>query len=129
MLAFTSGKKDAQSDDLPFVEITLDDSKTHILRIPDDPNIDHMTKNRGDIWDFPLFFKNGQFEGSCVDRAHIMSVAVKEGGTGGWNIKSIVTFVRTDSGVLQLLTVDLDVYRWIDGNGPSDRREFSLTLN
>ena len=88
-----------------------------------------MTKNKGDIWEFPLFFKNGQFEGSCVERADIKSVAVKQGGNGGWNIKSILTIVRTDSAVLQLLTVDLEVYRWIDGNSGSDRKEFLLTIN
>ena len=138
MLGFTSGKKSAQSDDLPFIEITLQNDKTRKLRFPDDNKIDHMTKNRGDIWEFPLFFKNEQFEGSCVERADIKSVVVKQGGNNGWNIKSIVTFVRTDSEVLQLLTiealpsqmltVDLEVYRWIDGDSASDRKEFSLTL-
>ena len=128
MLGFTSGLDHAGSNTLPFIEITLYDNKTHSLRFPDGPAND-MTKNKGDIWEFPLFLKDGSFEGSCVERANIKSVAVKQGGDDGWNIKSIVTIVRTDSGVFQLFTVDLDVNRWIDGNGASDRKEFLLTIN
>ena len=125
VLAFTSGKENAQTDDPPFIEITLDDSKTHSVKFPKSPA---MTKNKGGIWKFPLFFKDGSFE-DCVERADIKSVAVKPGGDDGWNIKSILTMECTDSGVFQLLTVDMNVNRWIDGDGASDRKEFLLTIN
>ena len=125
VLGFTSGLNNAESNSIPIIEITLFDNKTRRHNFPSKP----PPKTKGGKWEFPLFFKDGPFEGACVKRANIKSVAVKPGGDGGWNIQSILTMECTDSGVFQLLTVDMNVNRWIDGNGASDRKEFLLTIN
>jgi hypothetical protein len=51
-----------------------------------------------------------------------------EGGNDGWLVDSVVTFGCINDVGCSLLTMDMDVLRWIDGNGAPDRREFPLTL-
>ena len=58
---------------------------------------------------------------------NIQNVTILPGGTNGWNIDSILTFGCTIGLGCKPLTQDIDVFRWVDGNGSQDRRRFPLT--
>jgi hypothetical protein len=58
-------------------------------------------------------------------------VSIVENGNDGWNIDSIATLatlVKDDRDGVELLTQDLDVFRWIDGDDLPQYRRFDLTL-
>ena len=123
VMGFTSGLKRAGSDDDPFIEIRLFNGEKKTVRFPDNSGND-MVRKKGDLWTIP-FSKFG-FK-SCVKKGNVESVVVKPGGNDGWNIQSIVTMVSTSGSEKQLLTSDMGVNRWIDGNGPSAEKQFQLT--
>lgn len=64
------------------------------------------------------------FEG-CVERRHLRSIGIEEGSDDGWWIESILTLVCSD-GMCMLLSIDLHVNRWIDGNSGPEARCFML---
>jgi hypothetical protein len=123
VMGFTSGKTHAGSDHSPFIEIGLFNGQKKTVRFPDNPGND-MVGNKGDLWVIP--FSNFGFK-CCVKKGNIESVVVKQGGNDGWNIQSIVTMVSKSDSEKQLLTSDTGVYRWIDGNGQIDQKQFQLT--
>ena len=123
VMGFTSGLKRAGSDDDPFIEIRLFNREKKTVRFPDNSGND-MVRKKGDLWTIP-FSKFG-FK-SCVKKGNVESVVVKPGGNDGWNIQSIVTMVSTSGSEKQLLTSDMGVNRWIDGNGPSAEKQLQLT--
>ena len=57
----------------------------------------------------------------------LVKVYIIEGSNDGWNIDSIVTLVGA-GGHFQVLTQDLDVNRWIKGDGHHTHRRFELTF-
>ena len=124
-MGFTSGLKNAGSDDSPLIEIDLNNDEQKKVRFPDNPGND-MVKNGEDLWTIPI--SSFKFKETCIRKGDIRKVAVKEGGNDGWNIESIVTMVSTEGGTLSLLTVDRNINRWIDGNGPTKRRELTLSI-
>lgn len=73
---------------------------------------------------FPTF----GFTDDCITIEEIQGVAIISKSNDGWNIDSIVTLVSDSSGGVQVLTHDLDLDRWIDGNGPSSQQRFNLTF-
>ena len=123
IMAFTSGRKNAGSDSDHTIEI-LAAGYVRNLRLYDRPGNDY-SKHKGDLWKYNI--ASFHFPFSCVTISNIKKVSIIESGNDGWNIDSIVTLVGAD-GRFKVLTQDLDVYRWIDGNGHHTHRRFTLTF-
>ena len=84
-------------------------------------------RGKGDIWIFNM--ADFGFSQECIELWDIERASVVEGGNDGWQIASIVTTTLDDDGEYSVLSSDIGVDRWIDGNGPEERRRFDLTLN
>ena len=123
VMAHTSGRRHAQSDTIHYIELRIG-SMIRKVKL-DRPTIDDMTRNKGDFFQIPLY--KFRFPYRCIRRSMINRVAITSGGNDGWNIQSIATFVRGRFGRVYPLTVDINKYRWVDGNGPISHRRFQLT--
>ena len=122
-MAFTSGHANSGSHTSHSVEIRANDQVKHLV-LYDRPGND-MLSHKGDLWKINI--ADFHFSDSCITINEIQNVYIVEGGNDGWNIESIATFVRDSSGGVQVLTQDLDVFRWIDGDGHHTHRRFQLT--
>ena len=123
-MGFTSGLNNAGSDNSPFIEIDLCNHEEKRVRFPDNPGND-MVRNKGDLWTIPIS-KFG-FRTKCIRKGDIRKVAVEDGGNDGWNIQSIVTMGLTQGNEYLLLSVNMDVNHWIDGDGNSvSQQQFPL---
>ena len=123
IMAFTSGINGAGSDSSHAVEIVAD-GHVRNLQLYDRPGDDY-SKNKGDLWKYNIDSFN--FPISCLTISKIQKVSIIENGNDGWNIDSIVTLVGS-SGRFQVLTENIDVNRWIDGNDHHTHRRFGLTF-
>lgn len=85
-----------------------------------------MFPDKGDLWQ--INFSDFHFHDRCITFHEIRRVSIVERNDDGWNIHSIVTLVRDSGNGVQVLTQDLDVYRWIDGNDHHSHRRFELTF-
>lgn len=85
-----------------------------------------MLANKGDLW--KIHFPEFHFTDTCIRISEIRQVSIIESSNDGWNIDSIVTLVRDSSNGVQVLTQNLDAYRWIDGDSHHTRRRFGLTM-
>ena len=125
IMAFTSGLKNAGSDVDHAVAITLANGVTKVSLLPDLKGNDYL-KHKGDLWKisferhFKIYF--------CVKKHDIKNIYIVESGNDGWNIETIVTFIKSGNDY-ELATSDFHVNRWIDGNSKYEsRRFFGLTL-
>ena len=123
-MGFTSGASNAGSDNSHFIEIDLWNHEEKFVRLPDNPG-DDMVRNKGDLW--TISFSKFGFSKKCVTKQDVRKVAIKQGGNDGWHIQSIVTMVRTTGGLYQLFTTNINLNRWVDGNGSNSAREVQLT--
>ena len=123
IMAFTSGVNHAGSDAGHAVEIVAD-GHVRNLELYDRPGNDYY-QHKGDLWKYDLARFN--FPISCLTISKIQKVSIIENSNDGWNIDSIVTLVGS-SGRFQVLTEDIDVNRWIDGNDHHTYRRFRLTF-
>ena len=123
-MGFTGNVPSAGSDDSPYIYMELFDGEVGHAKCPDNPG-DDMTPNDGDLWKIPIFAFN--FKKSCIRKGVIDKVYMQEGGNDGWFVASIFTAVNSTSGY-RLLTADVDVNRWIDGNGSADQKQLVLTI-
>ena len=123
IMAFTSGRRNAGSDDGHTVEI-LAGGYVRNLRLYNRPGDDYA-KHKGDLWKFNI--DSFYFPFSCLTISKIQTVSIIESSDDGWNIDSIVTLVGVN-GSFKVLTQDLDVNRWIDGDGHYTHRRFALTF-
>ena len=117
-MAFTSGLAHADSDTNHNIELQYS-GLVRTMTLYDRPG-DDSQPNKGDLWEFSL--------SGCVTLSAITRVSVAENGNDGWNIESIVTFVRDASSRIQVLTRNFGARRWIDGDHSSQRR-YDLTLS
>ena len=124
IMAFTSGINNAESDAGHAVEI-LAGGRVRNLRLYNRPGDDYY-KHKGDLWKYNIASFN--FPNSCLTISNIQQVSIIERSNDGWNIDSIVTLVGA-GGRFQVLTQDLDVNRWIDGDGHHTHRRFELTFS
>ena len=98
------------------------------IELPDLPG-DDFKKNRGDLWKIRLiWFDFPQSIETCITRSDIQDVQIVEGSNDAWLIDSIVTLVKDKNGNSEILTCDLDVSQWIDGDGTSSERRLQLTI-
>ena len=125
IMAFTSDLNNAGSDVGHAVEIELADGVTKLSLLPDLVGNDYL-KHKGDLW--KISFVDDFLFDFCVMKYDIKSIAIMENGNDGWNIETIVTFIKSGSDY-QLATSDFHVNRWIDGNHDDEsRRYFELSL-
>jgi hypothetical protein len=123
-MAFTSGIDYAGSDTSPIIEVQAA-AQVRSLVLYDRPG-DDMQKNKGDLW--KIDFSDFHFTQGCIKIGDISGVSIVENGNDGWNIDSIATLVRDNSGGVEVLTQDLEVFRWIDGDDLPQYKRFNLTL-
>ena len=124
IMAFTNDEASAGSGHFHEVEIVLSNYEVRHVILTDMP-ITEMQLQKGDLW--KLNIADFHFKGSCVTKDKIMSIAIKERGNDGWMIDSIVTFLKAGTSY-QLTSVDIDVSRWIDGDGDVNSLKFNLSL-
>ena len=114
----------AGSDQSHKVTVKLVDGKYRSIVLPHLPK-DDCERLKGDLWKL-TFSGNFNFTG-CITRKDISSVTIVAANKDGWNIESIVTYVGANDHDLTEFTRDINVFRWIDGDGKPSRRKFSLT--
>ena len=119
VMAFTSGLDYADSDSSHNIELQYS-GYVQTLTLYDRPGEDFQS-NKGDLWDFSL--------SGCITLSAITRVSVAENGNDGWNIGSIVTLVRDPADRIQVLTRNLGVNRWIDGDDVYAHRRYDLTIS
>ena len=124
VMAFTSGGKTSGSHDLPYLVLILNDKEVGEAIFPDNPGND-MLKNKGDCWNISMSSFN--FKKSCITKADIISVLIKEGGDNGWKIASVITVVF-DGQRYEILTTNMNANRWIDGDDSYYKKKFALTI-
>ena len=122
VMAFTSGLKHAGSDTHHSVGLYVKEHK--YVTLPNNPG-DDMTPNKGDLWTIPI--EQFGFEEKCIWKDDISNVVIENGGNDGWNIGSIVTMIGEKNTTFALLTANMGVNRWVDGDSGSSRYHFFLT--
>ena len=123
-MAFTSNILHAGSDESHGVELQVR-SAVRQLRLYDRSG-DDMRPHKGDLWE--LNIADFHFLDPCVRIGEIRRLSIVERSNDGWNIASIVTFVKDSFDQVQVLTQDIGVNRWIDGNSLHSYRRFELTF-
>ena len=120
IMAFTSGVTNADVVDTAShnVSIKLKTGESRSSVLPNLPGDDYQL-NKGDLWKLNLR-THFLFRDDCIQFSEIESIAIEQNDNDGWNIASIATFYRDDhyaGSAFQIATLDMDVNRWIDGNG------------
>ena len=105
------------------VELQVGDEVNEIF-LPDLAG-DEFVANKGDLWRINL--SDFGFTDTCITKGDVQRITLVEGGNDGWLIDSVVTFLRTEDS-FTLLSSDIDVSRWIDGNGGSELERFNLSI-
>ena len=113
VMAFTSGKRDAGSDNLPYLFLDLYTHRNGYVRIPDNPGND-MLENKGDLWKIPIssVSKLGK---KCMKKEEINKIVIHNGGNDGWLIESVVTVLRAGR-YYTVLTANIGMNYGIDGD-------------
>jgi hypothetical protein len=125
VMAFTDDVRNSQTRHPPFMELTVG-GEAQLAQLPAVTGREFQ-QGKGDLWAIDII--DFGFTDSCINKQDIDGVAVVEGGTDGWKIDSIVTFVRDVDGEFELLSTDIGVNRWIDGNFGPERERFDLSLD
>ena len=124
ILAYTSGLSNAGTDDRAYVEMRLTGGESKTIQLYNRPGDDY-TRYKGDKWLIPL--SSFGFSDKCIMRGDVVGLALLAGGNDGWNIESVVTYLKYDS-YYRELSRDFEVYRWLDGNAGPNQLRFDLTL-
>ncbi len=103
--------------------------QTRVARLPDSlPGLQYEP-HQGDLWKLSL--SNDFHFSGCIRKGEIHSIAIEESSNDAWIIDSIITILRDDAGgsrYYEVATVDMDVHRWIEGDGHWTSRRFELSL-
>ena len=121
VITFTSSIADASSDGDFDLELGVNGD----LYIAD---FSTREKSGGNAWKFAI----SDFYGiplSCVTKRDIEEITIEEDTNDAWNIQSVLTVLRA-GGDYELVTLEMDVSQWIDGNGRPSKslRRFKLNL-
>ena len=125
MNAFTSGLGYAGSDSSFYLALQLKNGETKRVLLYDRPG-DDMLSYKGDLW--TLEIDSFGFEQLCIRKKDIAKVSIVAGGNDGWNIESIITVLRRAQDEYTVVTADIGVNRWIDGNDKPEYLRFDLTI-
>ena len=128
VLAFTADVHDAGVGDLYPHDIEVETgSPNQIRRIQLHGSWGNQyTRGKGDLFKYKM--NAFGFSGDCIKFQYIKRVSIMAGSNDGWNIDSITTHVRgAENGKFRELTIDMDVHRWVDGNGDDNQKRFDLT--
>ena len=121
VMAFTSDLAKAGSKNYAnmSVKLTTDEIKQVCLcgRKP--------VSKRGDVWQFEI--SSFRFRtAKCIRKCDIKEIAIRNGGSDGWNIASIVTIIRYENSY-EVLTANMNVNRWVDSNQGDEFLQYVLT--
>lgn len=119
-MAFTSGDSGANSKDSPYLFIDLYTHEEGYVRFYKRPG--NMVRNKGDVWRWDM--KVFKFKKRCITKEMIHKVVIHNGGNDGWKISSVVTILRNGK-QFAILTADMELNKWIDGNS---KHPHQLTL-
>lgn len=125
VMAYTGGSINALTKHPPFIELTVG-GKVGLVQLQIVTGLE-FALNKGDMWTIDL--TDFGFTDKCIRKRDVDRIAVVEGGTDGWLIDTIVTFLLDEDGSFSLLSSDIDVDVWIDGNSGEERKRFDLTLD
>ena len=125
LMAFTSTLAYAGTDDLPSLFVKLAGEEKS-LAFYNHVGVDDLTKGKGDLWKFQIANFNFITD-TCITKSDITGVTIHNGGDNGWNIESVVTVLHGGLS-FDLLTANMDVNRWIDGNDLPSELKYDLTL-
>ena len=128
ILAFTADENNAGVGDLSKHEVEVETSSPNQIRQHKLTGswANQYTRGKGDLFKFEM--SDFGFSGDCIKFQYIKRVSIKAGSNDGWKIDSITTHVKgAEGGKIRVLTVDMDVYRWIDGNDEPAMEQFDLT--
>jgi nuclear transport factor 2 (NTF2) superfamily protein len=124
VIAFTTGEKHAGSDNSHHFELHTDDGNSYTTKLYDREGNDYL-ENKGDLWIFtPASFGIT----SCLQKSDIDGVYFEAGGNDGWMIDTAMVVYSDQNTKYNLLTVDVGINKWLDGNGGKDQRRVQLTL-
>ena len=126
VMAFTTTDKNANSDDLPSLSVTLTSGDEETLKFPNNQDINEQTKGKGDLWEFKITKFDFQTD-NCITKSDISEVTIHNGGDDGWKIESVVTILHGGLS-FDVVTADMHVDRWIDGNNGVSRQSYDLTV-
>ena len=125
VMAFTGGSTNALTTDPPSVELRVG-NEVRSVTLPTVTGLEYQ-RNKGDIW--AINMTEFGFTDTCIRQGDIDGIAIVEGGTDGWLIDSIVIILQDEDGLFSLLSSEIGVNTWIDGNGGQERRRLDLNLN
>lgn len=125
VMAQTSGRDSAGADSQHRIEMQAK-GLTATTYLPDLFNKNDYYPLKGDLWKLEIEDYFGVL--GCVTKNDITGIAILAGSNDGWNIDSIVTYAHYTGQEFQLTSVDLDVYRWVDGDSTQEAKRFPLTL-
>ena len=127
--AHTSLEDGSETDNVHNIEFKALDN-THTSRLRDMPK-NQASLGKGDLWKLSLdtdFHVNS----SCIRKTDIEYIAIKENGTDGQKIDSIITILKYNGGGYEVASLDMDKDQWIDRDGdhtqPGVLRYYRLTL-
>ena len=124
-MAFTGDSPNSRTSDQHLLELTVA-GEVRQVALPVVTGLEFQ-RNKGDKWAFAL--GDFGFTETCIGNWDVDGIAIVEDGTDGWLINSVVTLLQDDDGYVSLLSSDIDVDAWIDGNGGEERKRFDLTID
>ena len=123
-MGFTSGVVNAGSDNSPYLFLDLINHEDGYVKFPNNPGDDYVA-NKGDL--FCISIKDFKFKQSCIKKSDINKVVIHNGGNDGWHIASVVTMLTSGS-YYSLLTVNIGLNDWVDGDGAADDHQKTLRI-
>ena len=124
-MAFTTTDKSAGSRNLPSLSVRLNSGDEETLEFPN-LNVNEQTKGKGDLWEFKIARFDFKTD-NCITKSDISEVTIHNGGDDGWQIESVVTVLHGGLS-FDVVTADMHVNRWIDGNDEPYRQIYDLTI-
>ena len=135
--------KNAGSDNSAYIEVELQNSWKRTVKLYDRVGNDYYP-NKGDLWKIQasafkliLFRQHCAFKlwgrchhipvPRCFEKNDIKSVTLVTGGKDGWNIDSVVTYLRINDNY-QVLSQNFNVFRWLDTDNTPSHSKFPLTI-